>query len=152
MARMMACNNCGILWRLRDYDGAPEYDMELREIVDRHLQTAIDPRPESHMATLYRISDKEAELIDVESEVQKKLKETQVFIKETRDDMKLQSIKCYDRHMRPKGGCIDWHDESKIIGRKTGVPKDQRQYLCDFCPAAQHYVFKARQAKGMYNG
>lgn len=150
MARLMACNPCGILWRLRDYDGDPQYDMELREIIDRHLAIATDPRPESHLATLFRVSDKEASMMDVESAVQKELKEMNVFIRETRDDMKLEAVKCFNAHGRPNAGCIDWEDESKVIGRKIGVPRADRQYLCHFCPASQHVAFKQRQALGLY--
>lgn len=150
MARMLACNGCGILWRLSNYDGEAEYDMELRHIIERHLAMATDPRPESHKANVFFIEDKDADIIDVESAVQKKLAEQGVFIKETRDDLKLDAIKCFNKHMRPKGGCLDWLDDSKIIGRKTGVPKENRQYLCNYCPAAEHYVHRARKAKGMY--
>lgn len=151
MARLMACNPCGIMWRMRDYDGDPQYDMELREIIDRHLAMAVDPRPESHLATLFRVSDKEASLMDVESALQKELKDINVFIRETRDDMKLDAVKCFNAHNRPAGGCPDWENDSKVIGRKIGVPRSDWQYLCHFCPAAQHVVFKARQAKGMYD-
>lgn len=152
MARLLICRNCGTMNRMRDYDGDPNLDMELREVIDRHIGQAQDKRPESHLAHLMRIDDDDVLRLDVESEVQKQMQEAGVFIRETRDDLKVEALKCFSRHNRPKGACPDWRDTSKIIGRKTGVAPEDRQYLCDFCPVKEFYVHKDRVAKGAYDG
>lgn len=150
MARLLACNGCGVLYRLRDFQGPVENDMELREIVDRHMGQAQDKDPEHHRANLFYVDDEDAKLIDVESQLQKDLQDVRVFIRDTRDELKVDALKCYGRHNRPKGGCPDWKDTSKIIGRKSGVAREDLQYLCQFCPVNSHVEFKERQKRGMY--
>jgi hypothetical protein len=40
----------------------------------------------------------------------------------------------------------------RTIGRKAGVPKANRQYLCHYCPVGSGYVaHKERTAMGMYD-
>lgn len=151
MARMLVCLKCETMWRMRDYEGPPEYDMELIDLIDRHLQRATDPRPESHPAQIMRVDEKSAKELDIESEVQKKMAEQGVFIREVRDDLKLDALKCYNKHSRPQGGCMDWENKSKAIGRTYGIPEQDRQYLCHLCPVASHVAFKQRQKAGAYD-
>lgn len=152
MARLLVCRRCGTMNRMRDYEGNPEYDFELQEVIQAHMQRSpYPPHPEEHPATLFRVSDEEAELLDVESEVVKALSDEQIFIKEVRDDMKVEALKCYTRHNRPKDNCVDYKDESKTIGRKIGVPKEHRKYLCEFCPIESKVMFKKRKKAGLYD-
>jgi hypothetical protein len=150
MARILICRPCGVAMRMRDYHGDPYNDIELREMIDRHLGKAQDPRPESHGAQLFTVDDEDLELMD-DAQLNDALKnKLDVEISEFRDDFKDQAMGCYNLHNRPKGGCIDWKEDSRVIGRKTGIPKSERAYICDYCPVASHMEFKMRQAAGLY--
>ena len=72
-------------------------------------------------------------------------------VREVRDDLKVEALKCFSRHSSPKQGCIDYEDESKTIGRKIGVPQAHRQYLCHYCPAQAFVTHGIRKKKGMYD-
>lgn len=131
--------------RMRDYDGPVEHDMELAEVIKIHKERSpLDP--DSHRAQLFRVSDEEASILDVESQLVETLSKEQLFIKETRDDLKLEALKCFDRHHRPQGDCPDWKDESKVIGYKQGIPPEKRRYLCEYCPVATHMKFRERKS------
>lgn len=151
MPRLLACRACGVLYRMQDYDGPPEYDMELIELCNRHLGQAGDGRPESHPSMIFRCDEATAAKLDMESEVKKELMNNHVWVKDYRDELKVEAMKCFNRHNRPKEGCLDWRDESKTIGRKTGVPKDKRQYLCTYCPVSTYYQTQHFIKTGAYD-
>lgn len=151
MARLLVCRSCGTMNRMRDYDGDAHYDAELQEVIRMHLERASDPRPEAHPSSLFRVDDADAEILDVESKLVEHMSKEQVFIKDTRDDLRTEALKCFNRHNRPQDGCIDWKDESKIVGRKIGVPKQHRKYLCEFCPVASYVMTEVRHKAGMYS-
>lgn len=148
--RALVCFPCKAMYRLRGYEGDPQYDMELIDTIDRHLQRADNPDPNYHRSQLFDMEEGDAKLVDMESELQRKLQEAGVYINDIRDELKLDALKCFNKHNRPQGMCPDWEDDSKIIGNKIGVPKENRQYLCHVCPCASHVAFKERQAMGMY--
>lgn len=157
MARLLVCNSCQIMYRLRDFHGNYAEDradiandMELHEVIQRHVGQSQEKDPGKHLSNLFDVADDDAALIDVESAMQKQMSDVGVFIRETRDDLKVEALKCFNKHNRPKGGCIDWEDKSKIIGRKQGVAREDLQYLCKFCPVNSHVEFKDRQKKGLY--
>jgi hypothetical protein len=67
---------------------------------------------------------------------------------------------CFNRHQRPKMGCIDYKDESKRIGNPTAGGRGMRQalahiapiHLCDFCPVKSGYVQgEVFHERGYYN-
>lgn len=151
MARLLACKSCGVMYKLPDYDGPPEYDMSLIDIIDRHLAKAADPRPESHISLIFRCDDETAAKLDVETTLKSELAKYNVEVHEMRDDFKTEALACFDRHSRPKQGCIDYEDDSKTIGRRVGIPKDKRMYLCHFCPAQDFVTHSLRVKKGMYD-
>jgi len=147
--RLLVCKTHGTMWKLRPYDGPGEYDMELREICNRH--NAQVPNPEACKASIFRTDAETAKKLDMETILTNKLKDHDVYIKDYRDELKVDALKCYSRHNRPKHGCIDWRIDAKIIGRKTGVPKDKLQYLCYYCPAAEYYTHRERIELGLYD-
>ena len=151
MSRLLLCKSCGTLNKLRDYDGPPEYDMELLEIINRHLGKASDPRPESHPSHLMRVDQETYDKLNGETEIQKALMDNEITVRELRDDLKVDALACFNRHGRPSEMCPDYEDDSKVIGRKIGVPKEKRQYLCHYCPCSAYVVHKVRKAKGMYD-
>jgi len=138
--------------KMRDYDGNADNDMELQEIIKMHLARAQDPSPESHMSQIFRCDQETYDKLDGETGIKKELMKNEIEVREVRDDLKVEALKCFQRHGAPKGSCIDWLDESKVIGRKTGVPKENWQYLCHFCPVGSGYVAtQERKAMGMYD-
>jgi hypothetical protein len=134
-----------------DYDGPPEYDMELQEIIKKHLHQANDSRPESHMSQIFRCDDDTASKLDMETEVKKELMKNEIEVREMRNDLKEDALKCFSKHGRPSADCVDYCSEGKTVGRKMGVPKDKRMYLCFYCPVQEYYQYKIRSAKGLYS-
>ena len=151
MPRLLLCKSCGVLHNMRDYEGTAKYDMELIETINRHLGQAADPRPESHVSMIIRCDEATSSKLDMETAVKKELMDNEIEVRAIRDDLKEDALKCFSKHSRPKAGCIDWQDESKTVGRKTGVPKKHRQYLCMYCPANEHYVYNSRKELGLYS-
>lgn len=152
MPRLLACRSCGTMYRMRDYEGPAEYDMELQELVNRHLGQAPNPDPDAHISLIFRVDEKTWEKLGDETVVQKELLKNEWQVRELRDDLKVEALKCFNRHNRPSNGCPDYEDDSKTIGRKIGVPKEHRQYLCHYCPAQEHVTHAIRKLKGMYDG
>lgn len=146
--RLLVCKTHGIMYKMRPYDGAPEYDQELRELCDRH--NAQVPDPDNCKAIIFRTDPETAQKLDVETALKGEMKNHDVIIQEIRDDLKDEALKCYDKHNRPDGGCIDWCAEEKTIGRKTGVPKEHRQYLCMYCPVGSWVATQERHQMGLY--
>lgn len=151
MPRLLVCKPCGVLYNMLDYDGPPEYDQELREVIDRHLGQASDPRTESHESQIFRCDNETSSKLDMESEVKKELMKNEVEVREISNDLKEEALKCFSAHGRPTGACVEYCDDSKSIGRKTGVPKSKRMFLCLFCPVQEYYQHKIRGSKGLYS-
>jgi hypothetical protein len=139
------------MYRMRDYDGPTEYDMELIELCQRHLGQASDPNPESHKSVIMRCDEDTWAKLGDETPIKKELMKNEIEVREVRDDLKVEALKCFTRHNSPKMGCIDYEDESKTIGRKIGIPKENRQYLCHYCPVQSFVTHNIRKKKGMYN-
>lgn len=147
--RLLVCKTHGVMWKMKPYDGPPEYDMELREICDRH--NAQIPDPQNCSALIYRTDPETASKLDVETALRNDLEGHNVFIRDFRDELKVDALKCFNRHNRPKQGCLDWCSEEKTIGRKIGVPKEKRQYVCMYCPVAEYYTHRQRTELGLYD-
>jgi hypothetical protein len=149
MNRLLVCKTHGVMYKMKPYTGTPEYDMELRELCDRH--NAQVPDPENCKAVIFLTDKDTASKLDVETALKNELKEQDVYIKDFRDELKVDALKCFNRHSRPKQGCIDWCNDEKTIGRKVGVPVEKRQYVCMYCPAAEYYTHRQRTELGLYN-
>lgn len=147
--RLLVCKTHGVMWKMKPYDGPPEYDMELREICDRH--NAQIPDPQNCSALIYRTDPETASKLDIETALRTDLEGHNVFIRDFRDELKVDALKCFNRHNRPKQGCLDWCSEEKTIGRKVGVPKEKRQYVCMYCPVAEYYTHRQRTELGLYD-
>lgn len=139
----------GIIYKMNPYDGPYEYDMELLDILERHKARHQDS--DSWRGLIFRTDKDTATKLDAETAIKHELQSHDIFIKDFRDELKVDAIKCFNKHNRPNRGCPDWCDESKIIGRKVGVPADKRQYLCMYCPAAEYPTYKERLKLGLYN-
>jgi len=150
MARLLICRTCGTAMKMRDYHGDVNNDWELKEMVDRHLGKAADPRPESHDSSLFLVDDDDLALMSNEQLNDALSNDLDVQIGEFRDDFKDQAMQCYQLHSRPKGTCRDWKDESRVLGRKAGVPPTERAYLCSYCPVSVHMETRVNLKKGLY--
>jgi hypothetical protein len=137
------------MYKMKPYDGPAEYDQELRELCDRH--NAQVPNPQDCNAIIFRTDEETAKKLDTETAVKGELEKNDVYIRDTRDELKVDALKCFNRHNRPKQGCLDWCADDKTVGRKVGVPKDKRQYLCMYCPAAEYYTHRQRIELGLYD-
>ena len=147
--RLLVCKTHGVMYKMRPYEGPPEYDQELRELCDRH--NAQVPNPQDCRAIIFRTDADTASKLDVETALKNELQEQDVYIRDFRDELKVDALKCFNRHNRPNQGCIDWCNDDKTIGRKTGIPKDTRQYVCMYCPAAEYYTHRQRKELGLYD-
>jgi len=125
--------------------------MELQEVIRIHLERAEDHRPDAHKSHLMYCDQETFEKLDNETELKKALMKNEVEVREVRDDLRVEALKCFGRHGRPEKGCPDWCDESKTIGRKIGVPPEKRQYLCMYCPVGSYVAYQERKAMGMYD-
>ena len=63
--RLLVCKTHGVMWKMRPYDGPPEYDQELRELCDRH--NAQVPNPQDCRALIYRTDADTASKLDIET-------------------------------------------------------------------------------------
>jgi hypothetical protein len=147
--RLLVCKTHGVMYKMKPYDGPAEYDQELRELCDRH--NAQVPNPQDSNAIIFRTDEETAKKLDTETAVKGELEKNDVYIRDTRDELKVDALKCFNRHNRPKQGCLDWCADDKTVGRKVGVPKDKRQYLCMYCPAAEYYTHRQRIELGLYD-
>jgi hypothetical protein len=154
MARFLVCFDCKTIDRMGDHEGSVDRDFQLHETIQRHLKTSDrGDDPAKHKSQIFAVPGDGSAFADMEQAeraLTENLANAGVFIKETRDGLKVEALQCYNRHNRPTKGCIDWKDRSKKIGRHRGVPDNECMYLCEFCPAKAHYDFQARQAQGMY--
>lgn len=155
MARMLICNTCKTVDLLPDYasenDPEAKYDFSLKDAIDKHMNKFGGP-VERHKANLFSIADDELALID-KSRLEQAVHDGRLedFLKEEREMLKEDAVKCYDKHNRPTYnigyslGCIDYKSKEKAIGRTAGLPPEQWNYVCDFCPYhsyVEHAKFK----------
>jgi hypothetical protein len=81
------------------------------------------------------------------------------------------AYRCFNRHRRPEGYCIDWHTDGvkltdaqwkeryaesqkklKAMGMVAPLSMEREDvFLCEFCPVSTFVTFKKREAKGMYD-
>jgi hypothetical protein len=139
------------MYRMKDYDGPVEYDMELIELCQRHLHQAANPDPDAHKSIILRCDQDTWDKLGDETQIKAELAKNEWEVREMRDDLKVEAMKCFNRHDRPKLGCQDYEDSSKTIGRTQGVPPSNRQYLCHYCPVSSYVIHQVRKAKKMYD-
>ena len=151
MPRLLTCQSCGTMYRMHDYDGPVDYDMELIELCKRHLHQADNPDPDAHKSLILRCDEETWAKLGDETQIKSELAKNEWQVRELRDDLKVEALRCFQRHNRPSTMCPDYEDPSKTIGRTAGVPPENRQYLCHYCPASAYVIHKVRKAKGMYD-
>jgi hypothetical protein len=152
MPRLLACYQCGTLSKLPDFSGHPTMDMALIEVCKMHQHHEV-PDDQHKGGQLFMLDQATYDKIDPVTEVRKELAKNHVDMHDMRDELKDEAMKCFNRHGRPNDSCIDFESEHKTIGRKNGVPKAKRMYLCHFCPFTHGVVVPHnRWRKGQYDG
>jgi hypothetical protein len=94
-----------IMYKMRPYDGAPEYDMELIDVLERHKARHQDH--DKWRGLIFRTDKKTASKLDAETAIKNELKSHDLYIRDFRDELKTDAIKCFNKHNRPNTGCID---------------------------------------------
>jgi len=160
MARLLICNTCKTVDKLPNYatenDPEAKHDHHLRDAIDLHMRKFGGP-PDRHKANLFSIDDAELELID-ETRLQQAVHDgrLEAFLKEEREQYKTDALGCYNLHNRPTvgagygSGCADCRDKSRAIGRTAGLPPEEWNYLCDFCPYHSYVEHDQRKKSGFY--
>jgi hypothetical protein len=138
--------------RMHDYEGPADYDMELQEVIRKHKERNSHIDPDDFRGLMFSCDQETWDKLGDETQVRRELMKNEWDVREVRNDLKVDAVKCFERHNRPSQGCPDYEDDSKIIGRKIGVPPEHRQYLCHYCPAQEYVTHQLRLKKGMYDG
>lgn len=159
MARLLICNTCKTVDTLPDYasenDPEAKHDHHLREAISTHLNK-FGGGPDMHKSLLMSISDEELALID-ESRLKQAVHDGRLesFLREEREQYKEDALKCYNLHNRPVygigygGGCPDYRDKSRAVGRTTGLAPEDWTYVCDFCPYHSYVEHYKRKKAGI---
>lgn len=154
MPRILCCYDCGEMTFMRDgpTSGRVDEDQELIELTRRHQHPEI-PDDKIKGGNLFTVDqatfDKYGDKAVIE--MKDELAKNQIWMYEMRDQLKEDAMECFNKHHRPTFHCSDFEAEEKIIGKKIGVPKEKRQYLCHYCPFTHGVVIPHnRWKKGMY--
>jgi hypothetical protein len=155
--RLCYCYHCKTLSKIADYDGEYTFDSEplndalLENWVERHMHGySVDQHPGGRV---FAFVGRDIEVhggrldgvgVDIAYEVEhvrSELAQAGHEIFELKDELKDDAQKCFVRHSRPSypdKKCIDYHDDSKWLGRKEKVEGQtvavQQGYLCSYCP------------------
>lgn len=164
--RLLLCHDCKSLEEVPDFDGPVEQDTLLQILVDRHKYAPGYP----HHGQLLQIKQEDWNNAQYRDAIVKEIRngaghtglDPEAYA--ARNTFREDALKCYDRHSRPKDGCIDWKDLSKRLGnsilsdeeKKTARDHGLRSrgvvYLCDFCPVRANYVDPKKYDKaGLYD-
>lgn len=148
--RLLVCKDDKSIEELPDFHGNPRDDVLLEDTVSRHMYEGI-----THEVALIKVpvkwwNDKniQPKLIQQISQGGSKgieeMDEAEDYYG-TRDTYREDALKCFQRHQRPKEGCIDYQNPDKRIGNPTseGWKTGPRVYACNFCPV-QAWVDKKK--------
>lgn len=175
--RLLVCNECHTVDEIPDYVGDPEGDELLQHAVGQHQHgdnlTSIGGRNEGEVLTgdrvLARVERKHWSNADTRQQILAQLGAGRTGFEQsfydTRNTFEEDAGRCFNRHGRPTGGCIDWKDKSKRVGNgilteeekslldKTGKPlrMNRAVFLCDFCPVSTYVQTEKFKKSGAYD-
>jgi hypothetical protein len=163
--RLAFCYSCKTLSKLDDYDGGfnedgdPVSDHLLDNWVERHghgLDTTVEPgttRNAHPGGRVFPFEGREIEVtggrldgvgVTVANEVEQvraELAKVGVEVFALKDELVDDAQKCFVKHKRPEypdKKCIDYHDDSKWLGKRIKVEgqrfNTRQGYLCSYCP------------------
>lgn len=165
MFRLLHCLVCGTLEELPPYDGPVEQDYLLAIACESH----VFPSGEPHKGKLFVLPLRAWASLEAKKEIinqikgggSKGLDEIDDKFYESRSTFMEGAMECYQRHNKPKDGCSDWHDKTKLLVPNTakerkaeGMEKyidapGPKTYLCDFCPVAIGVAQRKRKLLGL---
>lgn len=150
MPRLLQCLDCLTLDKLPDFEGDFHDDVLLENLIsEKHCF----PNGERHRGNLFSVEQKTWDRLDVRTQIEKDIWKEQYERAATRDTYEMDALACYNKHNRPKEGCIDWKDDRKRIGNPTTEGWRQgrvKVYLCDFCPVKSWVATSIRHKNGQY--
>ncbi len=165
--RLLLCHDCTTLEEVPDFDGPPERDVLLDNLLERHR---FDGGREPHRGQLLKVDAKdwadkrkrEAIIEEVWNKAGYTGMEPEFYA--TQNTFQEDAAKCFNAHRRPQGGCIDYCIPSKRLGNSTLTREEQKiskeagfkprgaVYLCNFCVVEANYVQKKKWEKqGLYD-
>lgn len=151
LIRLWVCRECKSIEELPPYDGPAERDTLLEDTASRHMTEW-----RTHECTLIKVPESYWKSDKIRPQLIKQISQGgSKGIAEmegaedyygTRDTYREDALKCYDKHQRPKQGCIDYQNPDKRIGNPTseGWKSGPRVYACSFCPV-EAWVQKKKQ-------
>lgn len=150
--RLLVCYTCSTIEKLPPYEGREDengvyldYDAPLE-----HLIQTKHSRPELHIGRLFQVDEGAWESMETRQQINKELFGLEAEKVAWKDTFSEDAGKCYNRHHRPKQGCIDWRDDSKRLGSPSGSAASRPVFLCDFCPVKSYVETEVRWKRGDY--
>ena len=175
--RLLVCRACATVNEIPDYEGPPDRDELLMREVSRHQQCT----PQG--ARVGGTSPQEAQsgdrfLARIEAHIWHDQEKRQDVLAQmglghtgfdqryydVRNNLREDAMSCFNQHNRPKGFCIDWKDESKVVGNgildheeqtliiREGLRRVNRKvHLCDMCPVASTVQTAKNYKRGLYD-
>lgn len=139
--RLVVCKDCKSIEELPPYGGPVTKDILLEDTLSRHMtewsthEVALIKVPESYWKN-DKVRDRIVKQISQGGSKGIEELEGAEDYYGTRDTYREDALKCFDRHQRPKAGCIDYQNPDKRIGNPTseGWKTGPRVYACNFCP------------------
>ncbi len=163
------CKHCNALSKVPDYPGrhAPDGTMldrfpALEDYVERHKHgLSEEEHPGASIPyfideSKYMSGDVPRTEDEIENDavayVKSHLADAGVQAGELRDELKDDAMSCWEKHQRPEypgRRCPDYESSAKLIGRKN-MAKEDRMYLCAFCPYSVGVETEKRWRRGGY--
>ena len=144
MPRLVQCSTCKILEKLPDFSGPVGDDVLLEVWAEKHL---------GHVGQMFSVDQATWDNLDQRTKIEEDIWKNQAEFSATRDTYEEDALVCFNRHNRPKMGCIDYCEDSKRIGSPTKSKSRYLKpvYLCFFCPVHSGFVAtEQRHKRGMY--
>jgi|SRR5687767_2396626 len=152
--RLLICHDCQSIEELPDFKGRPDDDVLLAHLVQGHRF----PNGEEHIGVLCDVEKSHWENAGTRAEIVARIgkKGATGFEAEfyaTKQTFQDDALKCYDKHSRPKQGCIDYRNDEKRLGNPTkdGWRQGPKIFLCDFCPVKTWVMTEQRNKMGAYD-
>lgn len=148
--RLLRCLDCKSIDELPAYDGPAERDVLLDNLLrSQHIYAS----GRTHEVTLLTVAAKLWNDSNIQPKIvqqlsaggSKGLDELDADYYATKNTYQEDALACFNRHSRPKEGCIDYQSHDKRIGNPTseGWKTGPRVYACNFCPV-QSWVDKKK--------
>jgi hypothetical protein len=155
--RLCYCYHCHTLSKIADYEGEyredsqPLNDVLLENWVQRHMHGFSEEQHPGGRVFAFvgrdievqggRFDGRGVPVANEVEHVRTELARAGQEVFELKDELKEDAHKCFLRHKRPTypdRKCIDYHDDSKWLGRKEHIEGQtlavQQGYLCSYCP------------------